>query len=216
MSQSHFFASDPNLSPLASICQSDLIFISIILLFIFSNIIQLHSAYFRYNEPTWKLPRKPKPIKKKTYQKTHKTNIVDVVLPNIMQVITSEQVSLFEVHSYWADKWRVFFGNSDVRQDQNGARPKRRALAAIFVIPCSSFRLVLQQEALKSLYWFWQKSSRVGGCVSVRARVCVVVCVCVGHRVELQSPSKCSMCTNRRVQIPTSKSSLTHINTHTR
>ena len=47
-----------------------------------------------------------------------------------------------------------------------------------FVISRSSFRLVLQQEALKSLYWFWQKSSQVGGCVAVCARACGCACTC--------------------------------------
>lgn len=108
-----------------------------------------------------------------------------------------------------AIEWGFFFHFFDVMQVQNGARPKCWTLASTFVIPCPSFRTIQQQETLKSLYWFWQKCSWVGGCVPMCARVCV----CVGHRVELQSLSYCSACTHHRVQIPTSKSSFTRINT---
>lgn len=87
-----------------------------------------------------------------------------------------------------------------MRRVQNRARPKRRAPGChIFVIPRSSFRLAQPQEALKSLYRFWQKSSRVGGCVYVGscASKSVYECVftgggrrgAVGHRAALQSRS---------------------------
>lgn len=71
-----------------------------------------------------------------------------------------KKVFLFEVRSYRGEKWGGSYGDGDVRQALKwGTSQTSGPLTAIFVIPRSSFRLILQQEALKASIDSGKKSS---------------------------------------------------------